>query len=129
MASNRIMRIAEEIKREVSDVIQHELKDPRISGMISVTKVTVTNDLKYSKIYVSVLGNPEEKKQILLGLKNASGFIRKEIGQRVNIRYTPELVFEMDDSIEYGFRISNILKQISSEKDDAVRGEPEKDNK
>ncbi len=129
MASNRIMRIAEEIKREVSDIIQHELKDPRICGMISVTKVTVTNDLKYSKIFVSVLGSSEEKKQILVGLKNAAGFIRKEIGQRVNIRYTPEIIFEMDDSIEYGFRISNILKQISPEKDDAAHAEPEKDNK
>lgn len=116
--NNRVMRISGEVKKEVSDIILNELKDPRISGMISVTKAIVTKDMRYAKIYVSILSNEEEKKGILQGLKNASGFIRKELGQRIKLRYTPEILFEIDNSIEYGFQISNILKQISPKKDD-----------
>ncbi|MGE5473834.1 MAG: 30S ribosome-binding factor RbfA [Ignavibacteriales bacterium] len=117
MSANRTNRISEEIKREVSDIIQNDLKDPRITGLISVTKAVVTNDMRYAKVYISIMANAEEQKNILQGLKNASGFIRKEIGQRINIRYTPEILFELDDSIEYGIKISNILKQISTDKD------------
>lgn len=129
MSVNRIMRISEEVRKEVSDIIQNDLKDPRISGMISVTKASVTNDMRYAKIYVSVLGEIESKKQILEGLKNASGYIRKEIGQRINLRYTPELIFEIDDSIEYGFKISNILKQISPKKDEMADDRSDDNNK
>lgn len=118
MSANRIVRISEEIKREVSDIIQNDLKDPRITGLISVTKAAVTNDMRYAKIFISIMANAEEQKSILQGLKNASGFIRKELGQRINIRYTPEIIFELDDSIEYGIKISNILKQISTDKDE-----------
>lgn len=115
MSLNRIMRISEEVKKEVSEIIQNGLRDPRISGMISVTKVSVTNDLRYAKIYVSVLGNDDDRKNVMEGLKNASGFIRKEVGQRIKLRYTPEMIFEVDDSIEYGIKISNILKDISKD--------------
>ena len=118
MSANRIMRISEEVKREVSEIIQNDLKDPRVSGMISVTKVNVTNDLRYAKVYISVLGNDEDRKHVLEGLKNASGFIRKEVGQRINLRYTPEMVFEIDDSIEYGIKISNILKSITPQEEE-----------
>ncbi len=129
MSANRIMRISEEVRKEVSDIIQNDLKDPRISGMISVTKATVTNDMRYAKIYVSILGETESKKRILEGLKNASGYIRKEIGQRINLRYTPELIFEIDDSIEYGIKISNILKQISPKKDEKTDDRSDDNNK
>lgn len=118
MSSNRIMRISEEVKKEVSEIIQNGLKDPRISGMISVTKVSVTNDLRYAKVYVSVLGNDEDRKHVIEGLKNAAGYIRKEVGQRINMRYTPEMLFEIDDSIEYGIKISNILKNIAPQKEE-----------
>lgn len=114
MSSNRIMRISEEMKREVSDIILTKLKDPRATGMISVVKASVTKDMRYAKIYVSVLGSDDDKKHALEGLKNAAGFIRKEIGQRIKLHFTPEIIFEIDDSIEYGVKISNILKQISS---------------
>ena len=128
MSVNRLMRISEEIKKEVSEIILNGLKDPRISGMISVTKASVTKDMRYAKIYVSVLGNAEDKKHILEGLKNASGFIRKEIGQRIKLRYTPEFIFEIDDSIEYGIKISNILKQISPKKEEIVDDERNEGN-
>lgn len=119
MSANRIMRISEEVKREVSDIIQNHLKDPRITGMISITKVHVTNDLRYAKVYFSVYGSQDDVVHIKEGLKNAAGFIRKEIGQRINLRYTPEFIFEFDDSIEYGLKISKILKEISPEKDES----------
>ena len=118
MSVNRNIRISEEIKREVSDIIQNELKDPRVTGLISVTKATVTNDMRYAKVYVSIMASPDEQKSILQGLKNAAGFIRKEVGQRINIRYTPEIIFELDNSIEYGIKISKILKQISTDKEE-----------
>jgi len=119
MSANRIMRISEEIKREVSNIIQNELKDPRVTGLISVTKAVVANDMKYAKVYVSIMANnTEEQNSILEGLKNAAGFIRKEVGQRINIRYTPEIIFQLDSSIEYGIKISNILKQISTDKEE-----------
>lgn len=119
MSSNRIERISEEVKREASQIILNELKDPRISKMISVTKAVVTKDMRYAKIYVSIMAENEEKKSVFEGLKNAAGFIRKELGSRIQLRYSPEVIFEIDDSIEYGMKISNLLKQISStEKDD-----------
>jgi len=118
MSVNRVIRISEEIKREVSDIIQNELKDPRVTGLISVTKAVATKDMRYAKIYVSIMADAEEQKSILQGLKNAAGFIRKEVGQRINIRYTPEIIFELDNSIEYGIKISNILKQISTDKEE-----------
>jgi ribosome-binding factor A len=119
VSSNRIERISEEVKREASQIILNELKDPRISKMISVTKAVVTKDMRYAKIYVSIMAENEEKKSVFEGLKNAAGFIRKELGSRIQLRYSPEVIFEIDDSIEYGMKISNLLKQISStEKDD-----------
>lgn len=118
MSANRTMRISEEIKREVSDIIMNDLKDPRVTGMISVTKASVTNDMRYAKIYVSIMASEDEQKSIIQALKNASGFIRKEIGQRINIRYTPEIIFELDNSIEYGIKISKILKEITPNKEE-----------
>jgi ribosome-binding factor A len=100
--AERIYRISEEIKREISNIIQNDLKDPRLPEFVSVLSVDTTRDLRYAKVYVSVYGNEEEKKKAMEGLKNAAGFIRREIGQRIKLRYTPELLFELDNSIEYG---------------------------
>ena len=118
MSSNRIERISEEVRREVSNIILNELKDPRVSKMISVTNASVTKDMRYAKIFVSIMADDEEKKSVFEGLKNSAGFIRKEIGNRINLRYTPEVIFEIDNSIEYGMKISSLLKQISSEKEE-----------
>ncbi len=105
----RIDKINEEVRREISSVIR-ELKDSRIPMMTSVVAVNVTNDLRYAKVYVSVMGDEETKKQALKGLKSAAGFVRRELGKRMDIRYTPEPVFELDNSIEHGAYINSLLK-------------------
>ena len=112
--NNRIGRIDEEYRKELSQIISYDLKNPNVTGMISVTKVKVTTDLKYAKIYVSIL-NSKNIKETMDGLKKSSGFIRSELAKRVNLRNTPELIFEIDDSIEYGAKIDSILKEILPE--------------
>jgi ribosome-binding factor A len=108
---NRIDRISEEVKREISNIIQNDLKDPRLPSMISITTVSVTKDLKFAKVYVSVLGTDEEKKNAISGLKSASGFMRRELSRRVQLRATPELHFVLDDSIEKGAYIANLINK------------------
>ena len=111
---NRLGRIDEQYRKELSQIIGYELKNPNVTGMISVTKVKVTTDLKYAKIYVSIL-NSKNIKETMDGLKKSSGFIRSELAKRINLRNTPELIFEIDDSIEYGAKIDSILKEILPE--------------
>lgn len=108
----RLGRIDEEIKKEVSYVITFELKNSEVTGLVSVTKVKITPDLRYAKIYVSLL-NSKSKTKTLQGLKNSSKFIRSQVAKKVNLRITPELVFELDDSMEQGEKIDNILKQLN----------------
>ena len=109
MPSNRIGRINEEIQRELADQLRH-LKDPRVSsGMVSVTRVDTTGDLRYARVYVSALDKSQEK-EILKGLKSASGFLRRELGRTLQLRYTPELQFIADDSIQYGAHILQVLR-------------------
>lgn len=108
---DRTNRISEEIKKEVSNIIQNELKDPRLPQLISIVSLNVTRDLRYAKIYISVLGNDEEKKNALAALKSAAGFIRREVGHRVQLRYTPEMLFELDTSIEHGIYISKLINE------------------
>lgn len=113
----RLGRIDEEYKKELSQIVGYELKNPNVTGLISVTKVKVTSDLKYAKVYVSVL-NSKNIKDTLAGLKKSSGYIRSELAKRVNLRNTPELIFELDDSIEYGAKIDSILKEIMPKKEE-----------
>lgn len=110
----RTDRISEEVKRELSEVIRN-LKDPRIPLMTSVVAVDVTGDLRYATAYISVMGSEEEKKEALKGLKAAAGYIRREIGSRVLIRSTPEFIFKLDDSIEHGAYINNLLHKVIKE--------------
>ena len=112
--NNRQGRIDEEYKKEISHIIDQKLKEPTVTGLISVTKVKVTTDLKYAKVYVSIL-NAKDEKKTLAGLKKSAGFIRSELAKTINLRNTPELVFELDDSIEYVARIDTILKEILPE--------------
>ncbi len=123
MASNRIGRINEEIQRELAEQFRR-LKDPRVSGtgMVSITRVDTTGDLRYARVYVSVLDKAQEK-DVLKGLKSASGFLRRELGHALQLRYTPELQFIGDDSIQHGAHILEVLRQV--ERDDAARGPAE----
>ncbi len=108
MASNRISRINEEIQRELASLIPG-VKDPRVSGMISVTGVDTTPDLKYAKVYISVL-DKQDCQQVLKGLKSAAGYLRRELGHTLNLRSTPELTFIQDDSIDHGAHILEMLR-------------------
>jgi ribosome-binding factor A len=113
MSKHRKDRINEEVRRVVSEIIMNELKDPRVSRLCSVIAAEVTPDLKFAKVYISILGNDEEKKNSLAGLNSAAGYIRKELGQRINLRNNPEVHFELDKSIEHGARIMDILSEIN----------------
>ncbi|WP_130807046.1 30S ribosome-binding factor RbfA [Senegalia massiliensis] len=117
MSSKRTARISEEIKKIVSSMILKELKDPRIATMTTITDVEVTNDLRYVKIFISVLGSDKEKKDTLEALKSASGYIRKEIGKKMKLRYIPEPIFNTDNSIENGIYISKLIDSIKEDED------------
>ena len=121
MPSNRIGRINEEIQRELAAQIRR-LKDPRVSqtGMVSIPRVDTTGDLRCARIYISVLDKSQEK-DVLKGLKSAAGFLRRELGASLRLRYTPELQFIADDSIEYGAHILELIHDV--ERRDSARGE------
>ncbi len=109
--TNRMDRVNEEFKRELGRIIDQDLKNPNITGLISVTKVKTSSDLKTARVYISII-NSKSKKNTMEGIKKATGFIRSELAKRVNLRYTPELIFELDETLEYGAKIDNILKEI-----------------
>lgn len=111
MTHRRAERVAETIKEEVSLVIQREVKDPRI-GFLTVTAVELSDDLRYAKIFVSVYGSQKERMKSLKGLQSATRFIRREVGQRVKLRYIPEIVFKWDESVEKGAHIEQLLRQV-----------------
>ncbi len=110
----RIDKINTEVQRELSAVIR-ELKDTRIPMMTSVVAVHVTSDLRYAKAYISVMGDENVQKKALEGLKSAAGFVRREMGKRMDLRYTPEFVFELDHSLEHGAHINELLKKHHNE--------------
>jgi ribosome-binding factor A len=112
MAKVRVGRVGEQLKKELSQIIQTELKDPRI-GFITVTGVEVTSDLSQARVYLSVLGSDEQKEETLKALARGTGFLRSELGKRIRLRHTPELLFKFDSSIEYGSRIESLLDQIN----------------
>ena len=107
----RTDRIASEIMREAERVIREDVSDPRTECMFSITHVDVTRDLRYAKVYVSVY-EEEKREPMMKALKNAAGFIRHNIGRRVQLRYTPELLFELDTTIEYGVHIASLINQV-----------------
>lgn len=111
---NRLNRINEELRKELSNIISYELKNPEATGMISITKVKITPDFKYAKVYVSIL-NSKSNTRTLEALKKSSGFIRSQIARKINLRVTPELVFEIDDSFEYGSKIDKIIEDLKKE--------------
>ncbi|AET60419.1 30S ribosome-binding factor RbfA [Paenibacillus sp. NRS-1782] len=114
MAKIRTGRVGEQIKKELSQLIQTELKDPRI-GFITVTGVDLTNDLSQAKIYLSVLGDEEQKTSSLKALDKANGYLRSELGKRIRLRHIPELIFKIDESIAYGSRIEKLLSDIDKD--------------
>ena len=108
MSYNRIDRISEEVRREVDRIIREDLSDPRVSGTFSVTRAEVTRDLRHAKIYMSVLED-DKREGMMAALKKAAGFIRRELGHNIIIRYSPELSFVSDENIAYGVHIAKVL--------------------
>lgn len=123
MNIKRANRIGEEIRKIISELIINGLKDPRINPMTTVNNVEVTRDLSFAKIYVSVLGDEEEKKDTIDGLNSAKGFIRKTISSNLDLRYTPQPIFILDESIEEGIRMSKLIDEINRKEDKDIRGE------
>jgi ribosome-binding factor A len=110
----RTNRLAEELKNEISAIISQEVRDPRM-GFVTVTDVKVSSDLRYARIFISVFGNKEEQRQTIDALADASGFIRRQIGARIKLRYTPELTFAYDESVEQGDRMMQLIEDIKKE--------------
>lgn len=108
-------RINEEVMRELSNIIRGEVKDPRVNPLTSVVAVEVAPDLKTAKAYISVLGDEESQKKTLEGLKSSAGFIRHKLAENVNLRNTPEITFVIDQSIEYGVRMSHLIDEVNKE--------------
>ena len=119
------IRINSEVQREMSSIIREDLKDPRIHPMTSVMAVEVTPDLKFAKIFVSVLGNDEEKEKTMEGLKKSASFARYQLAKRMNLRNTPELTFVLDTSIEYGVTMSKKIDELREKEESKHRNEEE----
>lgn len=105
-------KVAQLMRREVAEILQRKLRDPRMSAMVSVTDVEVTHDLSFAKIFVSIMGTPEERAKTLEGLVSAAGFVRHELGDRLGLREVPMIRFIHDDSIDRGARVEDLLKRI-----------------
>ena len=112
--TRRTERLNHLLRQEITDLLQREAKDPRLSAMVSVTRVSVSSDLRYAKVFISVLGTEEEKKGVLAGLHAASGFLRRELSGRLSIRYTPELSFFYDDTMEQAGRVIQLIDEVRS---------------
>ncbi len=111
--SIKSIRVNAEVQHELSNIIRNEIKDPRISTMTSVVAVDVTPDLKYAKAYISVLGRREEQEDTIKGLKNAEGYIRRQLAASINLRNTPQITFVLDQSIEYGVNMSKLIDEVN----------------
>ena len=116
MPGRRTDRVGVLIQRELSEIIQRELKDPRV-GFCTISQVQVSTDLKYADIKVSVVGDKRQKRNSITGLRNAAGFLRREVVQRIGLRHAPELRFELDDSVDQLMRIDHLLKQIHTQEE------------
>ena len=114
MSYQRIDRISEQVRREVDRIIREDVSDPRVRGTFSITRADVTRDLRFAKIYVSVL-EEANREPMMAALRKAAGFIRRELGHSMIIRYAPELIFEEDQNIAYGIHIASVLKQVQPE--------------
>jgi ribosome-binding factor A len=115
--SRRISRVSELIKREVSQMLLHDIKDDRVgAGMISVTDVDVSGDLQHAKIFVSIYGSEQARAETMAGLKSATGYVRSELGHRMRLRRTPEVIFLEDRSLERGTKVLSLLNRLSQER-------------
>jgi ribosome-binding factor A len=115
MEGKRSERVADLVRKEISEMLIRSIKDPRI-GFVTITRVTVTDDCRSAKIYYSVVGSPDEREQSLEGLNSAKGYIRRELGHRMKLKYTPEIVFQFDPSIEYAVHMEELIHDLQEER-------------
>ncbi len=118
MSSRRQKQINHSIRREISDLLIHQVNDPRIHGLISVTEVDVSPDLKQAKVYISIMGDKQEKSEVFQGIISASEFLRRELGNRMRMRYIPRLIFERDDSMEKAEHLNQLIDRAAMESPD-----------
>lgn len=126
MNKTRIRRIASELQKEISAIINGELKDSRIAPITSVTEVDLTDDLQSAKIYISVMGTDWEKKETIEGLKHSKGFIKRELGKNMNLRHIPELIFILDEQLEKAMRMEKLISEVIK-KDNEAQNERKED--
>lgn len=126
MNKTRIRRIASELQKEISAIINGELKDSRIAPITSVTEVDLTDDLQSAKIYISVMGTDWEKKETIEGLKHSKGFIKRELGKNMNLRHIPELIFILDEQLEKAMRMEQLISEVIK-KDNEAQNERKED--
>jgi len=113
--TRRVQRLNNLIRQEISELLQRQVKDPRLGSFIAVTEVSISPDLRYAKIFVSHIGNEEEKRETMSTLASASGFFRRELAKRLRVRRIPELIFQWDDTIERGAHLLELIDQIAAE--------------
>lgn len=115
MKEKRVERLNNEFKREISSILSEEIKDPRLTAIVSIINVNITNDLSYADIHVSMLGDEKQKKDSFAAITNSAGYIRKLLGRRMMIRYIPQLRFKYNDYIEQGIRISKLIDEVNKD--------------
>ena len=113
--TRRILRVNNLIRHEISDLLQRQVKDPRLGNFVAVTEVSISPDMKHARIFVSHMGSEEEKQETLSVLASASGFLRRELAKRLRLRHIPELSFQWDDSIERGARLLELIDQVAAD--------------
>ena len=117
LAGNRSHRVGDQVLREISDLLLRKVKDPRLKG-VTLTDVSMSKDLRRAHVYYSIIGTDEQKKQAQEGFESAKGYIRREIGERLQLRYVPDMQFKYDSSLEYGQKMERIFEELSSERDE-----------
>jgi ribosome-binding factor A len=128
MSGERVQRVAEEIKKEIARIIQEELKDPRI-GFVTITRVDLSRDLRMAKVYFSLLGSKKQLRDTKVGLEKSANFIRRLLGQRMHLRYVPQIMFRLDENIEYSIHISKVLDQLKHKDESDERKQGNSGNK
>ena len=116
MEGKRSERVADLVRKEISEMLVRTIKDPRI-GFVTITRVTVTEDCRSARIYYSVVGSPDEREQSLEGLNSAKGYIRRELGHRMKLKYTPDIVFQFDPSVEYAVHMGELIHHLQEERE------------
>lgn len=113
MIYKRAQRIGDRIREEISDLLLRKIRDPRIVGFLTITDVQMSKDLRRAKVFFSMIGDEKDREQVMIGLKSATGFIKRELSGRLELRYMPDIIFQYDTSLEYGSRIAKVLDEVT----------------